>query len=112
MAEHGDADHGVGLLEDPGAQAAGLAAVATQVTVDHAVGRALVFTLSQLPGLLAAVGLALALVGLAPRYVSLVWAVVAWSVFAQFFGGLVRLPRWARDLSVLGHHLDVGLDQR
>lgn len=96
---------GAGLLVLSGGVLA--AAVATQVTVDHAVGRALVFTLSQLPGLLAAVGLALALVGLAPRYVSLVWAVVAWSVFAQFFGGLVRLPRWARDLSVLGHHLDV-----
>jgi len=36
-----------------------------------------------------------------------VWAVVAWSGFAQFFGGLVDLPGWARDLSILGHHLDV-----
>ena len=85
-----------------------LAAVtATQVTADHAVARAVVYTVSQLPGLLAAVGIALALVGLAPRRVALVWAVVAWSAFARFLGGLVELPERARDLSVLGHYLDV-----
>ena len=58
-------------------------------------------------GVLAAVGIALALVGLAPRRVALVWAVVAWSAFARFLGGLVELPERARDLSVLGHYLDV-----
>ncbi|MDO4243707.1 MAG: Tat pathway signal protein [Actinomyces sp.] len=79
----------------------------TQVTADHAVGRAFVMTVSQLPGLMAAVGIALALVGLAPRWVALVWGVVAWSAFAQFLGGLVKLPTWAADLSVLGHGLDV-----
>lgn len=79
----------------------------TQFTDDHAVGRAFVFTVSQLPGVLATIGIALALVGLAPRLAALVWAVVGWSVFAQFFGGLVELPDWAQDLSVLGHHLDV-----
>ena len=85
-----------------------LAAVtATQVTADHAVARAVVYTVSQLPGLLAAVGIALALVGLAPRRVALVWAVVAWSAFARFLGGLVELPDWARDTSVIGHYLDV-----
>ena len=83
------------------------AATAGQTTEDHAVARALVYTVSQLPGALAAIGLALALVGLAPRRWPLVWAVVAWSVFAWFLGGLVELPAWARDLSVIGHHLDV-----
>ena len=85
-----------------------LAAVtATQISDDHAVARALVFTISQFPGLLAAVGLAMALVGLAPRAVALVWAVIAWSGFAQFLGALVELPDWAIDVSVVGHHLDV-----
>ena len=85
-----------------------LAAVTgTQLTDDHAVGRAFVFTVSQLPGVLAAIGVALALVGLVPRLSALVWAVVGWSVFAQFFGALVELPDWAQELSVLGHHLDV-----
>ena len=83
------------------------AATAGQTTEDHAVARALIYTVSQLPGALAAIGLALALVGLAPRRWPLVWAVVAWSAFAQFLGGLVELPDWARDTSVIGHYLDV-----
>ena len=83
------------------------ATTATQLTDDHAVARSFVFTVSQLPGMMAAVGIATALVGLAPRLIGLSWAVVAWSAFAQFFGGLVELKDWAKDLSVLGHHLDV-----
>ncbi|SHE26532.1 ABC transporter permease [Actinomyces glycerinitolerans] len=85
-----------------------LAAVtATQVTEDHAVERAFVFTVTQLPGLLAAIGIALAVVGVAPRRFGLVWAVIAWSAFARLLGGMMDLPTWAQDLSVLGHYLDV-----
>ena len=83
------------------------ATTATQLTDDHAVARSFVFTVSQLPGMVAAIGIAAALVGLAPRLTGLSWAAVAWSAFAQFFGGLVELKDWAKDLSVLGHHLDV-----
>ncbi|WP_257210751.1 hypothetical protein [Actinomyces ruminis] len=82
------------------------AATASQLTEDHAVERAFVFTVSQLPGLLATIGIALAVAGVAPRRFGIVWAVIAWSVFTRFFGGLLELPQWARDLSVLGHHLD------
>ena len=80
---------------------------ATQLTDDHAVARSFVFTVSQLPGMVAAIGIATALVGLAPKLAGLSWAAVTWSAFAQFFGGLVELKDWAKDLSVLGHHLDV-----
>ena len=83
------------------------ATTATQLTDDHAVARSFVFTVSQLPGMVAAIGIAAALVGLAPRLTGMSWAVIAWSGFAQFFGGLVELEDWAKDLSVLGHHLDV-----
>ena len=83
------------------------ATTATQLTDEHAVARSFVFTMSQLPGMVAAVGIAAALVGLAPRLVGLSWGAVVWSAFAQFFGGLVELKDWAKDLSVLGHHLDV-----
>jgi len=83
------------------------ATTATQITDDHAVARSFVFTVSQLPGMVAAIGIAAALVGLAPRLIGMSWAVIAWSGFAQFFGGLVELKDWAKDLSVLGHHLDV-----
>lgn len=83
------------------------AVVSTRITEERAVGRALWFTLSQGPGVLAGIGIAMALAGLSARLAPWVWAVVAWSGFAQFFGGLVDLPGWARDLSILGHHLDV-----
>ena len=83
------------------------ATTATQLTDDHAVARSFVFTVSQLPGMVAAIGIAAALVGLAPRLAGLSWVAVTWSAFAQFFGGLVELKDWAKDLSVLGHHLDV-----
>ena len=83
------------------------ATTATQLTDDHAVARSFMFTVSQLPGMVAAVGIAAALVGMAPKLTGMSWAVVAWSAFAQFFGGLVELKDWAKDLSVLGHHLDV-----
>ncbi len=97
--------HGLWLLLAAGGAMA--AVTATQISSDHAVQRAFVFTITQAPGMVAAVGLALALVGLAPRRAAVVWTVVAWSVFAQFLGGLVELPKWAQDLSVLGHYLDV-----
>lgn len=96
---------GAVLLVLAGAVLAGV--TSTQLTVDHAVARAFVLTVSQLPGLVAAVGIALALVGLAPRRTGLAWAVVSWSAFARLMGGLVELPAWAQDLSVLGHHVDV-----
>lgn len=83
------------------------ATTVTQLTDDHAVARSFVFTVSQLPGMMAAIGIAAALVGLAPQLAGLSWAAVTWSAFAQFFGGLVELKDWAKDLSVLGHHLDV-----
>ena len=83
------------------------ATTAVQLTDDHAVARAFVFTVSQMPGMVAAIGIAAGLVGLAPRLIGLSWAVVTWSAFAQFFGGLVELKDWVKDLSVLGHHLDV-----
>ena len=83
------------------------ATTATQLTDDHAVARSFVFTVSQLPGMVAAIGIATALVGPAPKLAGLSWAAVTWSAFAQFFGGLVELKDWAKDFSVLGHHLDV-----
>lgn len=82
------------------------AATSTQVSEDHAAGRALISTLTQLPGVVAAVGIAALLVGAAPRWRSLAWTVIGWSTFVRFFGGLIGLPKWAQDLSVLGHVVD------
>ena len=95
---------GVVLLLVSGAALA--AAMATQVSEDHAAGRALVSTLTQLPGVVAAAGIALFLVGAAPRWRSLAWVVIAWSSFVRLFGGLIDMPTWAQDLTVLGHVAD------
>lgn len=48
-----------------------------------------------------------ALMGPAPKLAGLSRVAATWSAFAQFFGGLVELKGWARDLGMLGHHLDV-----
>ena len=95
---------GVVLLLVSGAALA--AAMATQVSEDHAAGRALVSTLTQLPGVVAATGIAVFLVGAAPRWRSLAWVVIAWSSFVRLFGGLIDMPTWAQDLTVLGHVAD------
>ncbi|AKU64510.1 beta-carotene 15,15'-monooxygenase [Schaalia meyeri] len=95
---------GVVLLLVSGAALA--ASTATQVSEDHAPARALVSTLTQLPGVVAAAGIAALLVGAAPRWRSLAWALIAWSSFARFFGGLIDMPKWAQDLGVLGHVVD------
>lgn len=64
---------------------------------------ALAGTVGELPGVFAVIGIAAVLVGLAPRWAGLIWAVVAWSGFTVLFGGLVDLPDWLLDLSLLGH---------
>ncbi|HLT69238.1 MAG TPA: hypothetical protein VKZ72_03670, partial [Acidimicrobiales bacterium] len=48
-------------------------------------------------------GLGALLVGAAPRATGLAWALVGWCVLVAFFGELLDLPRWARDLSPFQH---------
>lgn len=65
------------------------------------------FTASQFPGVLAGVGVALLGAGIAPCWSGVAWALVWWSVFVFYFGGPLEWPDWARDLTLLGHYLDV-----
>ena len=67
------------------------------------VAHALAGTVGDAPGVLAAVALAALLVAAAPRWASLVWVPVAWSGFVVLLGGMVDLPAWAPDVSLLGH---------
>lgn len=67
------------------------AATATRLTDDHVVVRSFVLTASQLSGMVAAIRIMTALVGLVPKPAGLSWAAVIWNVFAQFSGGLVEL---------------------
>ncbi|MCE5291016.1 MAG: hypothetical protein LLG14_17510 [Nocardiaceae bacterium] len=69
----------------------------------HAASWAWWTVVGQTPGVIAAVGITALLVGIVPGFAQLALALVAWSGFAVFFGELVRLPQWARNLAVLGH---------
>ncbi|MDF0532592.1 hypothetical protein P0W64_21390 [Tsukamurella sp. 8F] len=59
--------------------------------------------LCQVPGVVAAAGLAGLAVGVAPRLAGAVWIVVAWSGFAVLLGALARVPDGIRRIAVLGH---------
>lgn len=96
----------VGFLLLLASGAAMAASTALQLSDEHAPGRAFVFAVSHLPGLSAAIGFSAGLVGAAPRWRSLAWALIAWSSFARIFGGFMDLPKWAQDLSILGHVAD------
>jgi len=79
-------------------------AVVTLAVADAEAARwALAYPLAQLPGVVAAVGLAAAAVGSLRRLPALVWAVVAWSGFVAVFADLVKLPDWLRSAALFGH---------
>ena len=60
-------------------------------------------SLVTVPGVLVFVGIASALFGLVPRAALATWAALAVVFVVAFFGELVRLPQWARDLSPFTH---------
>jgi ABC-2 type transport system permease protein len=66
------------------------------------IGPQLLAALVFLPAVLVVAAIAAALVGLAPRFASLAWLVVVWSLIAGLFGPLLDLPDWALKLSPLG----------
>jgi ABC-2 type transport system permease protein len=66
------------------------------------VGEQLVAQLVHVPAVLVFAGVAVVLVGWAPRLAPLAWVVVGWALFAGFFGALLSLPEWSLDLSPLG----------
>ncbi|AWE42187.1 hypothetical protein DDD63_04825 [Actinobaculum sp. 313] len=63
-------------------------------------------SVSQLPGIYAALGIGAALYGFARRLMPLVWAAIAWSAFVSWFGGLLHLPRWVLRLSLFDYATD------
>jgi len=66
------------------------------------IGSQLLAALVFLPAVLVVACVAAALVGLVPRFASLAWLVVVWSLLAGLFGPLLDLPDWALRLSPLG----------
>lgn len=60
-------------------------------------------TLVHAPAVWLLVGLAIAVFGLAPRAIALVWAILAALLFVTTLGPFLQLPDWAYDLSPFGH---------
>ncbi|MDR2749528.1 MAG: hypothetical protein LBC41_02605 [Clostridiales bacterium] len=56
-------------------------------------------SLAYIPALLLMVGLAVVLSGYAPKFISLIWAVFAFSFFTFYFGRLTELPEWVSHIS-------------
>lgn len=67
------------------------------------IGQCLLAALVYLPAVASVGAIALALYGLRARWAGLAWLVVVWAALDTFLGDLLRLPEWARDLSVLHH---------
>lgn len=69
---------------------------------DH-LGDVLLATLAYAPALWLTAGLAVALYGLVPRATGVVWALLVYAVFVIYFGDLLNLPGWMRDVSPYTH---------
>jgi ABC-2 type transport system permease protein len=84
-----------------------LAAAATAAGVVHGgrndVAHLLTAALVQLPAIWVLLGVALALLGLAPRLARASWGVLVACVLLGQLGRLLRLPSWAMDLSPFTH---------
>jgi ABC-2 type transport system permease protein len=55
------------------------------------------------PAVLFVLAVAVAVVAFVPRAATAVWVIVVWAVFVAWFGELLNLPAWARNLSPIGH---------
>lgn len=86
-----------------------VAGVATGVTAAivtgqaELVGTSVVAHLAQLPAVAVVLGLAVLLVGLAPRLLGVIWALVGYSFLAGTFGEVLGLPSWSQGLSPFHH---------
>lgn len=92
---------GAAVLLLAGGLGMGLAAAAVSGTAAP-VGALLGAALAQLPAVLVVAAVAAALVGGAPRLAGLAWVLLGYAVLAGMFGGLLRLPEWALELSPFG----------
>lgn len=56
-----------------------------------------------LPAMWVMIGIAILLIGIAPKLSSLVWAYLTYSFFVVYLGGLLQLPEWMSTLSPFDH---------
>jgi ABC-2 type transport system permease protein len=83
---------------------AGFGLAGAVVTEDGALfGRIVGAAAAQVPAIWVAVGLAIALFGLAPRGINLAWIIPVYGVIVVYMGGLYGLDPSTRNLSPFGH---------
>ena len=56
-----------------------------------------------LPAMWIMIGLAVLLIGIAPKVTSLIWLYLLYSFVVVYLGGLLKFPEWMRNLSPYGH---------
>jgi ABC-2 type transport system permease protein len=67
------------------------------------IGTVALASLAFVPAIAVFAGLAVAVIGVAPRLSSVAWALVGWAAVVVILGELLGLPQWARDVSPLEH---------
>lgn len=66
--------------------------------------------LGYVPAIWVVVGVAVVLIGAAPRFAAVSWVAVAFVAIAMFFGPLLKFPQWLLDISPFTHVALVPLD--
>ncbi|MGI2328563.1 ABC transporter permease [Planococcus sp. YIM B11945] len=64
-----------------------------------------------LPALWIMLGLALLLIGWAPKFTGLVWLYLMFSFFVVYLGNLFQIPDWVKKLSPYGHASQIPLEE-
>lgn len=67
------------------------------------VGAAINAALNYLPAIMVLLGVGLLLFGAFPKQSAATWALVVYSIIVMYFGGLLDLPQWAKNLSPFDH---------
>lgn len=67
------------------------------------IGTSVWASLNYLPAIMVLLGLGMFLYGFFPRSAGLTWLAVGYSVIIMYFGGLLDLPQWARNISPFAH---------
>lgn len=83
--------------------------IPTAIAMDDAgwLGKLLGAALVQVPAIWVAVGLAIALFGIVPRFIALAWLIPAYAIIVVYMGQILQFPDWTRDLSPFGHVPDL-----
>lgn len=87
------------LLAGIGLGVVGNAAMAESLSL----GMFLSAALAYMPAILVMVGLAVVLIGWAPKATGLVWVYLAYSFTVVYLGTLLQFPEWMQNLSPFGH---------